>query len=184
STKGTFAAGCRFEAMDIGCQVEANLATASLGNYFIGNFLVNVTTYYAVPYQNVIIDRDQKFALDMRPASMRTFVRMQRGSGAQSIPIDTWTKVGYNAIAHDHLGEADGTGNDITVTSDGVYLVSASVLMAAGTAGTVVELAVYVNGVARNSLADRKSTRLNSSHVSISYAVFCLKKKKNIHAIS
>src|SRR5207249_8143277 len=28
--------------------------------------------------------------------------------------------------------------------------------------------------------ADRKSTRLNSSHVSISYAVFCLKKKKNI----
>src|SRR5699024_12424470 len=28
---------------------------------------------------------------------------------------------------------------------------------------------------------DRKSTRLNSSHVSISYAVFCLKKKKKIH---
>src|SRR5207249_11970730 len=29
----------------------------------------------------------------------------------------------------------------------------------------------------RNRAADRKSTRLNSSHVSISYAVFCLKKK-------
>src|SRR5437870_1629293 len=28
---------------------------------------------------------------------------------------------------------------------------------------------------------DRKSTRLNSSHVAISYAVFCLKKKKKIH---
>src|SRR6267142_3960726 len=28
-------------------------------------------------------------------------------------------------------------------------------------------------------LRDRKSTRLNSSHMSISYAVFCLKKKKN-----
>src|SRR2546430_5437356 len=28
------------------------------------------------------------------------------------------------------------------------------------------------------SLADRKSTRLNSSHSQISYAVFCLKKKK------
>src|SRR5690606_40191119 len=27
---------------------------------------------------------------------------------------------------------------------------------------------------------DRKSTRLNSSHVKISYAVFCLKKKKNM----
>src|SRR5947207_4658844 len=29
------------------------------------------------------------------------------------------------------------------------------------------------------SLRDRKSTRLNSSHTVISYAVFCLKKKKN-----
>src|SRR3712207_8548918 len=28
-------------------------------------------------------------------------------------------------------------------------------------------------------LQDRKSTRLNSSHANISYAVFCLKKKKN-----
>src|SRR3712207_7042190 len=33
-------------------------------------------------------------------------------------------------------------------------------------------------GVATMSL-DRKSTRLNSSHANISYAVFCLKKKKN-----
>src|SRR3712207_8570027 len=29
--------------------------------------------------------------------------------------------------------------------------------------------------------ADRKSTRLNSSHANISYAVFCLKKKKKTH---
>src|SRR2546429_3265835 len=32
----------------------------------------------------------------------------------------------------------------------------------------------------RGSQEDRKSTRLNSSHGYISYAVFCLKKKKNI----
>src|ERR1039457_7342916 len=31
---------------------------------------------------------------------------------------------------------------------------------------------------------DRKSTRLNSSHLVISYAVFCLKKKKNKYTIS
>src|SRR3712207_7714550 len=30
---------------------------------------------------------------------------------------------------------------------------------------------------------DRKSTRLNSSHANISYAVFCLKKKKNTHKL-
>src|SRR5690348_17881279 len=33
---------------------------------------------------------------------------------------------------------------------------------------------------AGSDLVDRKSTRLNSSHPSISYAVFCLKKKTNI----
>src|SRR3712207_8157313 len=32
---------------------------------------------------------------------------------------------------------------------------------------------------AREAQLDRKSTRLNSSHANISYAVFCLKKKKN-----
>src|SRR3712207_8995123 len=32
----------------------------------------------------------------------------------------------------------------------------------------------------RARVADRKSTRLNSSHANISYAVFCLKKKKYV----
>src|SRR3712207_7562885 len=35
----------------------------------------------------------------------------------------------------------------------------------------------WVNGGVCESLIDRKSTRLNSSHANISYAVFCLKKK-------
>src|SRR5256885_13284366 len=34
----------------------------------------------------------------------------------------------------------------------------------------------------RKSQLDRKSTRLNSSHLVISYAVFCLKKKKHINS--
>src|SRR5690554_7608241 len=37
-------------------------------------------------------------------------------------------------------------------------------------------IALYVS-LDRSPLVDRKSTRLNSSHVRISYAVFCLKKK-------
>src|SRR5690606_41757619 len=51
-------------------------------------------------------------------------------------------------------------------------------------------LAVDLSGIGESALSsqpttrrhwsDRKSTRLNSSHVKISYAVFCLKKKKNI----
>src|SRR5437667_8671832 len=40
------------------------------------------------------------------------------------------------------------------------------------------ELARLRERVRRANSADRKSTRLNSSHITISYAVFCLKKKK------
>src|ERR1035438_10676300 len=45
----------------------------------------------------------------------------------------------------------------------------------------VWSIAAICHSAARNTLgfmADRKSTRLNSSHLGISYAVFCLKKKK------
>src|SRR3989440_4225008 len=43
------------------------------------------------------------------------------------------------------------------------------------------EIALYSGGspLGISPLGDRKSTRLNSSHDQISYAVFCLKKKKN-----
>src|SRR5437870_447877 len=59
-------------------------------------------------------------------------------------------------------------------------------------AGTIRVRSVGSPGVNRRSVrdagrrrrrchhGDRKSTRLNSSHVAISYAVFCLKKKNNI----
>src|SRR3989442_1798599 len=41
---------------------------------------------------------------------------------------------------------------------------------------------LYFRTSCRSSSRDRKSTRLNSSHVRISYAVFCLKKKKRLYA--
>src|SRR5437667_7974614 len=43
--------------------------------------------------------------------------------------------------------------------------------------GVLVPAVQFVLGL--GVLRDRKSTRLNSSHITISYAVFCLKKKKN-----
>src|SRR5260221_3268924 len=44
--------------------------------------------------------------------------------------------------------------------------------------------AVHPLGYRSRSKPDRKSTRLNSSHTVISYAVFCLKKKKDrVHVI-
>src|SRR5438445_13854937 len=47
---------------------------------------------------------------------------------------------------------------------------------------TPEQVGVLLKGVATTP-EDRKSTRLNSSHANISYAVFCLKKKKNMHRL-
>src|SRR3712207_7993422 len=41
-----------------------------------------------------------------------------------------------------------------------------------------------VRGLPDVGRRDRKSTRLNSSHANISYAVFCLKKKKNKYILA
>src|SRR5256886_6072037 len=46
------------------------------------------------------------------------------------------------------------------------------------------ELSEMVVRLVRSDEQDRKSTRLNSSHSQISYAVFCLKKKKNAAALT
>src|SRR5205807_4225055 len=46
-----------------------------------------------------------------------------------------------------------------------------------GISGTI--LGVVLGGCAVTGSLDRKSTRLNSSHLVISYAVFCLKKKRD-----
>src|SRR5690242_21504567 len=54
----------------------------------------------------------------------------------------------------------------------------------AAVAGAAVSVTnVETNQARTGTTEDRKSTRLNSSHMSISYAVFCLKKKnkKNLH---
>src|SRR3712207_8020293 len=51
-----------------------------------------------------------------------------------------------------------------------------------GLMGVVADAALAAGGEVVG--VDRKSTRLNSSHANISYAVFCLKKKKNTHSLS
>src|SRR5690242_4195867 len=48
----------------------------------------------------------------------------------------------------------------------------------AGTSDADEQAAIDSGLIQANRIQDRKSTRLNSSHMSISYAVFCLKKKK------
>src|ERR1035441_11035230 len=47
--------------------------------------------------------------------------------------------------------------------------------------GDAVFVSTHREDARQADLLDRKSTRLNSSHLGISYAVFCLKKKKESH---
>src|SRR3712207_6902842 len=60
------------------------------------------------------------------------------------------------------------------------------VLVTSTTAGLAIRRSLEQPGLDEMSQAlaqqDRKSTRLNSSHANISYAVFCLKKKKTIQS--
>src|SRR3712207_9330511 len=82
---------------------------------------------------------------------------------------DTATTEIYTLSLHDALPIYRPV-DELRVQSDGrsgdaVVEVAAAGPRHRGTAG------------ARHRLADRKSTRLNSSHANISYAVFCLKKK-------
>src|SRR5256885_2401028 len=53
------------------------------------------------------------------------------------------------------------------------------VICGAGIAGVAAAYHLAVRRGVTDVVLDRKSTRLNSSHLVISYAVFCLKKKKN-----
>src|SRR5437773_5022075 len=48
------------------------------------------------------------------------------------------------------------------------------------TAGAAIKWCSFGGWQIEHNLIDRKSTRLNSSHITISYAVFCLKKKIEI----
>src|SRR5690606_40824519 len=82
------------------------------------------------------------------------------------------------------LGEAGGQARHLLFHFDPAQ---ATVAVEIGGVEALVEAALAL-GLALRALgllpgaqlgADRKSTRLNSSHVKISYAVFCLKKKKS-----
>src|SRR3712207_8718146 len=71
--------------------------------------------------------------------------------------------------SHRYEGTTDTEGNDLLVTEAAVAdELAAAADLVKGKLGGVP--AAVVRG-------DRKSTRLNSSHANISYAVFCLKKK-------
>src|SRR5690606_39725116 len=80
--------------------------------------------------------------------------------------------------AHGFLGVDRAVGLDVQD-----QLVQVGALLDAGRFDLVGHAAHRRERRVQHQAADRKSTRLNSSHVKISYAVFCLKKKKKIERL-
>src|SRR2546430_4391737 len=79
----------------------------------------------------------------------------------------------YTTLFRSVIGELEDRGRpDQNLVTVGQLL---AVDLEAVAVGTVGRAQVFQH----DAVGDRKSTRLNSSHSQISYAVFCLKKKKN-----
>src|SRR5207249_10801536 len=84
----------------------------------------------------------------------------------------------FRSIDRTKYAPAAGLHKGAYVLADAPHGKPELILMATGSEVSLC-LGVYEQLSAEGRrVRDRKSTRLNSSHVSISYAVFCLKKKK------
>src|SRR3712207_7208954 len=90
---------------------------------------------------------------------------------------DTATTEIYTLSLHDALPIFTVKGQGLTP--------AAKRLTSCKNSGAVVSVESNSTASSTRPASDRKSTRLNSSHANISYAVFCLKKKKkNTNTIS
>src|SRR6266498_2309867 len=104
-------------------------------------------------------------AVPRRPSSELTFATREVSN------VDLKRRIGLAAA--DLLQDGQSVVLDASTTA-------LQIARAVRARGTLRDVTVITNGVhTALELLDRKSTRLNSSHVRISYAVFCLKKKKN-----
>src|SRR5256885_12773499 len=82
-----------------------------------------------------------------------------------------------------HISLRAGLALSYLIVAGSLLGFTAYVWLLARMPATQVASHAYVNPLVAVALGDRKSTRLNSSHLVISYAVFCLKKKKKEQTI-
>src|SRR5690625_6965109 len=95
------------------------------------------------------------------------------------------------AVFQDCIREAKQAGRTVLLSShilaqvealaDRVSIIRSGRIVETGALGQLRHLSRTTITVGLERDVDRKSTRLNSSHVAISYAVFCLKKKREIN---
>src|SRR5690606_12893865 len=104
---------------------------------------------------------DMKAMCDVSFLLLTFFILTATARAPEPLPVDTPASVTQVKVPDTDLGL-------ITVGDDGKVFFG------------VKDRNVRARMLELMSEKDRKSTRLNSSHVKISYAVFCLKKKKKI----
>src|SRR5690349_23640311 len=85
----------------------------------------------------------------------------------------------FRSLGAEHARDAEVDQHDALAAEDHVLRLDVAVhdLLAVHVRERLARVARVLDRVADDQPRDRKSTRLNSSHVENSYAVFCLKKK-------
>src|SRR5688572_32422613 len=79
----------------------------------------------------------------------------------------------FRSAGRQRIAWCEKVEGDAAALDPGLVLVAIGRISRSALIGVIARIAIHQDS------GDRKSTRLNSSHSQISYAVFCLKKKKN-----
>src|SRR5690606_6076250 len=122
--------------------------------------------------------------LDRKLSDLRVVVA---GAGAAGVAVTKMLIAGGVSGATTVVCDSRGIIHRGRTDLNGIKTELAELTNAAGRTGDIeaaltgADVLIGVSGgtIPQSAVADRKSTRLNSSHVKISYAVFCLKKKKH-----
>src|SRR5262245_59273798 len=168
---GAVVSGAKVEALNTGTGQSTSVSTDARGSYVFNNLLpgvykvtVTAQTFKALAQDNIRVDANTVQRLD---------AQLQVGNVSETVQIST-TNEGLQtdrADVNTQLQEKELANLPITSSAGRNFQRLYKI---------VPGFSAVTEGVSSDGeVIDRKSTRLNSSHLGISYAVFCLKKKKN-----
>src|SRR5690349_926139 len=168
-----------------------------------GNFKVRVPTAHSVIPREVAVGLNDVFAANQKMAReleelrrerkdlLRTLEAFEQGDFAARAPLGPSRSSVVRAL-NNVIGMNERVADELervsrVVGKEGKLMERAALRSGRGSWGTsIAAVNTLIGDLVQPTIevarvideVDRKSTRLNSSHVEISYAVFCLKKKK------
>src|SRR5690625_4073349 len=139
----------------------------------IGNSMTSILTVSRLTTRFQAVEALKQVSLDLRPG-MRVALLGHNGAGKSTLMKIVLGLIPWDAGEVVVCGARPGSGDARRQVS---YLPENAAFHPALTGEEQIRHYLSLRG--ENPRQDRKSTRLNSSHVAISYAVFCLKKKNS-----